>query len=519
MIRLVTAAINALKMQDDPVPPHSNASSKVEAPTTDGSETTIVNSPSCATATHQANENHAATHRDERKPSRTYSAAVSSSTRRIPINEDITDLQPARTPQGSQTPSRDGHSNNYTQSYSSTHRYANYLGEHRTSNVSGRGPTVSSNSSYRSDQRSEWHVLWDQMDDCNRAILRAEFHRRAATGGKELEGLKATVERCQRRENELLVSVQQERQRANALEHNFQSLLARHQETTELSKTRGMELKAAQTFLSKADLISPVDVIQMADTLNQEIFQLSAFISDSILSDATRVQDGDDSMRWDTTGALVNHVLVAREQCELGEQFVFQQVLVKVAADTMSKWSDVPEVNAFLEGVLGAMNVAEETSICGKWRALAHTYNPEIVDRNADESDILRAMKLGLLVATRNIGYLENPFDAIEAEVRNNYKDKLCAVASKIITLRDAIHRSVTSESIRVVVFEPGHDFLPSSMTNEYEGDVDPVEGDLVLATSAIGLVVERVAKVGDATATHWLLKPKVVLESLLKEL
>lgn len=125
-------------------------------------------------------------------------------------------------------------------------------------------------------------------------------------------------------------------------------------------------------------------------------------------------------------------------------------------------------------------------------KELAHRYIPELGDTAQNETGLRRTMNRELLVATRNIGYLENPFRAIKEDVRDNYKDKLRAVAGKTIALRDAIQRSVTSEHVRVAIVEPGQEFIPSTMTDEYEGNVAPVEGDKVMATLAIGLVVER---------------------------
>jgi len=50
-----------------------------------------------------------------------------------------------------------------------------------------------------------------------------------------------------------------------------------------LSEVRGKELKGAQVFLTKADTLSVTDVIQKVGALNEEIFQMAAFLGEVLV--------------------------------------------------------------------------------------------------------------------------------------------------------------------------------------------------------------------------------------------
>ena len=64
----------------------------------------------------------------------------------------------------------------------------------------------------------------------------------------------------------------------------------RHSQTKRLLDDRTAELKGAQVFLTTADRYSGADIIKMAESLNAEIFQVSALMAE-LLADAPIVED------------------------------------------------------------------------------------------------------------------------------------------------------------------------------------------------------------------------------------
>src|SRR6266576_3384838 len=55
----------------------------------------------------------------------------------------------------------------------------------------------------------------------------------------------------------------------------------KYEQAQELLQTRTAELKAAQAFLTTADKLSNVDVVNLVDALNAEILQVSALVADA----------------------------------------------------------------------------------------------------------------------------------------------------------------------------------------------------------------------------------------------
>jgi len=68
-----------------------------------------------------------------------------------------------------------------------------------------------------------------------------------------------------------------------SLQHELTNMGRELQEYKTLSDIRGKELIGSQVFLTKADLVSISDLKDMVNTLNDEIFQASASLADSLI--------------------------------------------------------------------------------------------------------------------------------------------------------------------------------------------------------------------------------------------
>lgn len=79
------------------------------------------------------------------------------------------------------------------------------------------------------------------------------------------------------------------------LQHERNGLSQDLENTTNLSNARGNELAGAQAFLTKADSISAVELRDVVDALNEEIFQTAAALGDCIVR--KKYDSSDDELR------------------------------------------------------------------------------------------------------------------------------------------------------------------------------------------------------------------------------
>ena len=68
-----------------------------------------------------------------------------------------------------------------------------------------------------------------------------------------------------------------------AAKHELNAVKQQLSDAVNLSEVRGKELKGAQVFLTKADTLSVSDVVQKVTALNEEIFQMAAFLGEVLV--------------------------------------------------------------------------------------------------------------------------------------------------------------------------------------------------------------------------------------------
>ena len=143
-------------------------------------------------------------------------------------------------------------------------------------------------------------VLKTQTDSLKETSFEAEQHlrtalnqlqtREAAVGALKVQSdrLKAEADEAQRQLLEARgeaaaakkeLATLEERARQNRRE--LDAMRVKYEQSQELLQTRTAELKAAQAFLTTADKLSNVDVVNLVDALNAEILQISAMVADA----------------------------------------------------------------------------------------------------------------------------------------------------------------------------------------------------------------------------------------------
>jgi DNA repair exonuclease SbcCD ATPase subunit len=107
--------------------------------------------------------------------------------------------------------------------------------------------------------------------------LQDEFDRMKS----RLEELEKLLERTRRHNKILEDQVKQQTEASQLLKDEALQIKTKHAQTLQLLETRTLELKGAETFLTKADALSGADVIGMLNTLNSEIYQTAALVAES----------------------------------------------------------------------------------------------------------------------------------------------------------------------------------------------------------------------------------------------
>lgn len=152
-----------------------------------------------------------------------------------------------------------------------------------------------------------------QLQKDNHKLKEHNKHLRTENYEVEMAARKYYQEACRlHHENERI------KETLEAMTLEVKGITRRYEEAKSLSDTRGKELLGAQTFLTKADGLSISELIHKVDGLNDEIYQVSASLSETIvqknieLSEQISVSPEDSSTAKALLGSLLCKVLRSR---------------------------------------------------------------------------------------------------------------------------------------------------------------------------------------------------------------
>ncbi|KIL64022.1 hypothetical protein M378DRAFT_78867, partial [Amanita muscaria Koide BX008] len=317
-------------------------------------------------------------------------------------------------------------------------------------------------------------------------------------------------------------------------------------QTRQLLHERTIELSSAQLFLGKADTISVTDVSRMVDILNAEISQASNSISDSLLDHqaAPATPDTTELNRLlhkvqSSIGANLCGILARRLSQPSAEfdpmitQLVLQAGLSEACHLIINDWnpplwdtsSTVSRIYANMRptGKLGQV-------IAGRWRSLTRTYSNgqagqdsqdgmQVQDAKKKESqeanaDYLRSTLRDLLTI---VGWSSN---SPHHDLPSDYKEKMRFLSDEALKLHETIGRGITSKDLIVEIIPCETPFDPTKMddADRQRGKPDAIPDDTVACTVELGLRYNCAKSGGDSEETGVILKPKVLLASVLVE-
>ncbi|TFK76457.1 hypothetical protein BDN72DRAFT_785370 [Pluteus cervinus] len=310
-----------------------------------------------------------------------------------------------------------------------------------------------------------------------------------------------------------------------ALRRRSEQLEDQYRQTSDLLAIRTTELKAAHTFLNKADDYSGADIISMLEALNDEILQTAALVADTF-----KIERKEDS--WSPEDPVLKasservseilgpnfvDLLVHTEHCDdpIIPQMAFQAGMCAYADWMISSWYfENTRDEQLLSEIYNKVRKSEEQAVSGRWRALTHIYAQRATSDEPNFVSLFVEFFAHILITA---GYKGDPASLQEA-VLNSFQARLTDVALSTRRLNQAIGEGVTSCDLEVSYILPSSDFDPTCMEDAYAGHTDadgaPSE-EKTLCTTDLGLNrIEKLQGSDGQSKETCLLKPKVVLLS-----
>ncbi|KAJ2935096.1 hypothetical protein H1R20_g2038, partial [Candolleomyces eurysporus] len=337
--------------------------------------------------------------------------------------------------------------------------------------------------------------------------------------------------------------------------------LKKEVERVKLSEVRGKELKDAQMFLGKADTLSVTDVIQKVDALNEEIFQMAAFLAEVLIyevlqPDANRLEHRQAAIQLtyesarhtlgDTLANTLAHESVnepKEESNPLLVQIVMQIALTNWCGNFGCRWTSYQRIDnesanqakegqpkesgsksgiskqldhdRFISELYDSIRDHEDRAVAGRWRSITKAHIP-FSTTGWDHSLMLA------ICSIMNVAGWATRSDDEMAQVEK----RLSSIFKPLLDLRKATGEDVTSTDLEVCIIQPGQTFDRAYMEDAYADGRSSTKSkksapEAVISTSGFGLqrLAVRRPKVGGVQRQLEILSmPKVVLEKTIKE-
>ncbi|KAJ3539372.1 hypothetical protein NMY22_g4767 [Coprinellus aureogranulatus] len=348
--------------------------------------------------------------------------------------------------------------------------------------------------------------------------------------------------------------------------HELNAVKQQLSDAVNLSEVRGKELKGAQVFLTKADTLSVSDVVQKVTALNEEIFQMAAFLGEVLVYEVLEEGSDRESVRQHvvtkhykqaetllggTLASALSHESMhepKEESNPLLVQIVMQIALTQWCANLGSRWTSYQKSEAekrdsdggqgkqgeqnepggnatvqkqyqydgMLRDLYDSIRDHEEQAVAGRWRSLTRAHLPF----SANGWD--HTLMINILSIMGVAGWAVRHDDETE-----QIEKRLASIFKPLLELRKAIGEDVTSADLDIAVIEPRTIFDPRTMEDEYaDGRSASSKStnsapEAVVSTSGLGLkklTVKKLKEGGVQRYMEMLALPKVVLEKTIKE-
>ncbi|KAK0196205.1 hypothetical protein F5146DRAFT_924278 [Armillaria mellea] len=294
--------------------------------------------------------------------------------------------------------------------------------------------------------------------------------------------------------------------------HNQQ---IQHREDRHLLDSRGKELESTRPFLDKTDVYSSADIKSMMESLNSEIHQLAAYMSDTLTDNGGRVGITDEEANHAMKRAkhylddLILAHLMHRAANDVGQngflQVAFQAALLFECSNYLKLWELDPVEDEMLCELYARVQESKSTAVVGRWRALTIAMSKYHSSPRAEQylfHRLVRQLERAILLGGWAI---QNKPEAL----RHSFGKRITEIAKLTIKLDRAVKEGITSQDVDAYFVRPGEKYDSGTMSGAYG---DPKKSDeAVSCTCELGLKL-----FDDKGKVRFLLKAGVVVPSAL---
>ncbi|KAK0196218.1 hypothetical protein F5146DRAFT_924336 [Armillaria mellea] len=299
---------------------------------------------------------------------------------------------------------------------------------------------------------------------------------------------------------------------------------------------RTRELQDAQAYLTTEDAISGEEIKGMTEALNTEIYQVAAFMADTLDFDGLSPADEMNkaaAARWigePLVGALSSGVPKndsEEETRHLATLAAIQTSIVQTCINLINTWSFHPNVNDHFAGLYINIRKTSTSAVAGRWRAMTRARCKYLGTDVEIESHLAHSLLFDLAPILAVAGWKTPPSvkaESVMSALSQIFRTRLGQITRKMVRLDRAMGEGVISKDAQLCWVTAGTPFDPSFMENAYGKSPGESAGDRVLSTCDLGLMLSQTSKddngagSGGTEDIHVVLKVKVVLHSALIE-
>ncbi|KAJ3815433.1 hypothetical protein F5876DRAFT_72071 [Lentinula aff. lateritia] len=407
------------------------------------------------------------------------------------------------------------------------------------SQSSGRGPSGSIETDHCITRNTSLHGTDERADRNSSGVLREslisskDYHAQIVYAQqKSLEEQLLNVQRRDQKMEAQLGNAQhclrkQENEIGELRKHlmNEQAAAVRYRKkdahNRELLDTRMKELQGARAFLNTSDMHSGADIVSMVKTLNAEIFQAAASITDTIvdfmsgqvsleknLHHSWAVDIVSKTLGEEVATLLHDHDVAVDEHMTL-VQIALQAGLNQRSQYVLCLWALPGEVNDAINGAFAGIQMQQKQAVVYRtWRSLTKAQTKRTVYQDPRLHKYFAGIVKALLIVA---GWWPSQSSEIAARIESNIRGRISAIVLLLEKL-DTAMTQITSMDLTLEMPTPGVNFDAQRMQDE-DGKGSLID-KTVLFTSEIGLKMKSV-DIDGRSEEAVLLKPKVSRRAL----
>ncbi|KAL1718985.1 hypothetical protein EV715DRAFT_273007 [Schizophyllum commune] len=264
--------------------------------------------------------------------------------------------------------------------------------------------------------------------------------------------------------------------------------------TRQLLQARTTELAAAQAFFGPADELSERDIATRVETLNDEIFQLSALLADSVQLAA--IGDGTVEAQEIASKAIGEYVCKGLVSGEDDARLGLLQVALQAAASHWSqahiqKWTVNGHVDKYAKHLHKVVRQSGKglriPDVANRWRVI--TQKSLMAFDGDDENELLSSLYNALDTVIKAAACIPRDVEG-GADLQQALQEGIQAVVRLTLQLRRDISIGIASSQLSTTYPRPGHRYHRATMEAE---DADQKrKGSTVACGISLGLVRDQ---------------------------